>query len=41
MADQVDEELLKSQWQPFNANCRKYARLKEAKVEDLAIMCRE
>lgn len=37
--EKVDTELLTAQWHPFHAECRAYARLKEAKKEDLAIRC--
>lgn len=37
--DKVDEELLTAQWHPFHAECRAYARLKEAKKEHLAVRC--
>lgn len=35
----VDVELLTAQWHPFNAECRAYARLKEAEKEHLAVRC--
>lgn len=38
-ACKVDEKLLTAQWHPFNAECRAYARLKEAKKEHVAVRC--
>lgn len=37
--DNIDNELLTAQWHPFNAECRAYARLKEARKEHLAVRC--
>ncbi|KAI3394429.1 hypothetical protein diail_2679 [Diaporthe ilicicola] len=37
--ENVDEKLLTAQWHPFNAECRAYARLKEAGKEQLAVRC--
>lgn len=37
--DKVDLPLLTAQWRPFHAECRAYARLKEAQKEHLAARC--